>query len=135
MFIPKIYITLFLLLPIFCYGQDNFEELLNDKLSQERCGQLNQQFEKERGIKDFCSMKVAFFSSPGGTIQRTSLDYFETMKLYNTDSPFIRLIFFDQEELEVHGYGAAIIWGSKNYNPNVNKQLKKLAKKKVTNKV
>ncbi len=100
-------------------------ELVNDSLTIEQSKMLNTRFESERGEREFQNLKVAFFSSPGGAVQQTSSHFFEyPQETYET------VYFFNQKDVEKHGYDCMIVYGSK-YAPikGNNKRLKKLRKK------
>jgi hypothetical protein len=100
-------------------------QLYEDSLSVEERIVLNEIFKDYRGEKDFNNLKVAFFSSPGGTVQRFHEHYFEVLDLndLNTRHPLGNLIFFTEKEKAKHGYDVAIIYVSKNNQPRLNRRL------------
>lgn len=117
----------------FAFSFSNAQEsrhLYEDTLSADQKNILNEVFKDSRGNNDFAQMKVAFFASSGGTIQRFHEHYFEILDLndLNTNNPLGNLIFFTEKEKEKHGYDVAIVYLSKNIQPKLNKKLIKTKK-------
>lgn len=106
------------------YAQSE-KHLYEDILPLEKQEILNDIFKDARGGHDFRKMKVAFFSSPGGTVQRFNEHYFEVLEFndLNTQHALGTLIFFTPAEKEKHGYDVAIVYVSKNNQPRLNKKL------------
>ena len=100
-------------------------ELINDSLSAVQCDSLNVLFEVERAGRDFHDMKVAFFYSPGGSVQRMSESFFQ-----NPAPKHVFIVFFEEKDKQQHGYDCMIVYGAK-YAPikGNNRRLKKLKRK------
>ena len=104
--------------------------LYEDTLSIDEQNTLNEIFKDYRGEKDFSQMKIAFFSSPGGTVQRFHEDYFSVVEFKHLDNGLGLgyLIFFSDIEKEKHGYDVAIVYESKNNQPRLNRRMIKTKK-------
>jgi hypothetical protein len=110
-----------------CFGQTN--DILNESLSKKEYEYLNNNLDSSRFSYNFTNKKVAFFSSPGGTILRSKNDFFQTDKNDNYITSFFSIVIFNEKQKSNHGYDVAVIYESKNMNPKVSNKLKRLVRK------
>ena len=111
-----------------CFGQTN--DILNESLSKKEYEYLNNNLDSSRFSYNFSNKKVAFFSSPGGTVLCSKSDFFRKDKDNKYVIPFYSIVIFNDRQKSKHGYDVAVIFESKNLKPKVSNKLRRLVRNK-----
>lgn len=104
-------------------GKAQIDSILAETLTDVEVQILNERLNKDKYDFDFSGKKVAFFSSPGGVVMRSKKDYF-----YYDDQSF-SLVFFTEKQKSKHGYDVAVVYISKNAEPNISNRLKRYVRR------
>lgn len=116
-----------LLISFSCFGQ--IDSILNEALDKEEYEFLNSNLDTEKYSFDFTDKKVAFFSSPGGTVLRSKSDFFRIEDGELMGVEYFDIVIFNEKQKAKHGYDVAVIYGSKNNQPKISNKLKRLVRK------
>jgi len=124
----KYYIAIIgLLISFSCFGQ--IDSILNETLDKKEYVFLNTNLDNEKYNYDFTDKKVAFFSSPGGTVLRSKSDFFRIEEGKIVGFKYFDIVIFNAKQKAKHGYDVAVIYESKNTQPKISNKLKRLVRK------
>jgi len=105
------------------------EKILNETLTKDEYEFLNSNLNTEKYTFDFTNKKVAFFSSPGGTVLRSKSDFFQIEDGNTIGIEYFDIVIFNEKQKAKHGFDVAVIYGSKNNQPKISNKLKRLVRK------
>ncbi|WP_044206982.1 hypothetical protein [Flammeovirga sp. OC4] len=110
-----------------CFAQTG--KILSETLTKNEYKFLNSNLNTEKYTYDFTNKKVAFFSSPGGTVLRSKSDFFRTEDGITVGVEYFDIVIFNEKQKAKHGFDVAVVYGSKNNQPKVSNKLKRLVRK------
>ncbi|MBD0404085.1 hypothetical protein [Flammeovirga sp. EKP202] len=110
-----------------CFAQA--EKIVSETLTKNEYEFLNSNLNTEKYTYDFTNKKVAFFSSPGGTVLRSKSEFFRTEDGITVGVEYFDIVIFNEKQKAKHGFDVAVVYDSKNNQPKVSNKLKRLMRK------
>lgn len=124
----KLFIVIIgLLFSISCIAQT--DKILSETLTKDEYEFLNSNLNTEKYTYVFTNKKVAFFSSPGGTVICSKYDFFHIEDGKTIGVKHFDIVIFNEKQKAKHGYDVAVIYESKNNQPKISNKLNRLVRK------
>lgn len=121
------FVIIGLIFSFYCTSQT--EKILSETLTTNEYEFLNANLNTEIYTYDFTNKKVAFFSSPGGKVLRSKIDFFRIENGKTIGAEYFDIVIFNEKQKMKHGYDVAVIYENKNNKPKISNKLKRLVRK------